>query len=227
MGAPRAPLQLELSTVIERSGVSLPTRGAPAFHQGPRPLHADSFARSLPNPRSIILLNRVLPRFKANDIFPRLSTSSKSGSPQSSKVCCFPERLDAPVTVHRKFRSLPSAPVDGFVPLIVGVPLLAKVIVLRTLLFTFSPSRIPDAVLWPRLTSARCSGKTSPGNAHLPSRLCPSHLRPCFPDRFRASEICASLPSMTASRRFLFVEPALCLRLPSDPISQWTPLPFS
>ena len=35
----------------------------------------------------------------------------------------------------------PSDLVDGFVPLIVGVPLLAKVIVLRTLLFTFSPSR--------------------------------------------------------------------------------------
>jgi len=32
-------------------------------------------------------------------------------------------------------------------------------------------------------------------------------------------------PACTPRMRFLFVEPALCLRLPSDSTSRWTPLP--
>ncbi len=68
------------------------------------------------------------------------------------------------------------------------------------------------------------TGQTSPGNAHLLSRLCPSHLRPCFLDRFWALEIYASLPSTSASMRFLFVGPAFCRSLPSDSASRRTPL---
>ena len=34
------------------------------------------------------------------------------------------------------------------------------------------------------------------------------------------------LTQRTRLMRFLFVGPALCLRLPSDPTSRWTPLPF-
>jgi len=53
--------------------------------------------------------------------------------------------------------------------------------------------------------------QVSPGIAHLPSRLCPSHLQPHFPYRFWTLKILASLSSVIASMRFLFVEPAFCL----------------
>ena len=65
-------------------------------------------------------------------------------------------------------------------------------------------------LLCPRLTSAAVSHtltsavapsaqrRISPGNAHLPSRLCPSHLQPCLPYRYWASKINASSPGMTA-----------------------------
>ncbi|ACV68173.1 hypothetical protein Dret_0882 [Desulfohalobium retbaense DSM 5692] len=42
-------------------------------------------------------------------------------------------------------------------------------------------------------------GQTSPGNAHPPSRLCPPHIRPCFPYKYRALKIMDSLPGMAAS----------------------------
>jgi hypothetical protein len=65
----------------------------------------------------------------------------------------------------------------------------------------------------------------SPGNAHLLSRLCLSHLRLHFPYKYRTLKIIAFSSSATASMRFLFVKPAICLRLPSDSTSRWTPLP--
>ena len=68
--------------------------------------------------------------------------------------------------------------------------------------------------------------QTSPGNALLLSRLCPPHLLPCFPYRYWTLSLIAPLSNMAASMRFLFVEPAFCVQLPSDSTSRWTPLLF-
>ena len=92
---------------------------------------------------------------------------------------------------------------------------------------------MPSADFWPFLPMPFNTGSTmanvqiSPAIAHLPSRLCPSDLRRRFPYKFRALTICAVLPNAAASIRFVFLEPALCLQLPSDPRSPRTPLPFS
>jgi hypothetical protein len=57
----------------------------------------------------------------------------------------------------------------------------------------------------------------SPGIARVPSRLCASDLQHCVPDTYRALHSWACSPRSDASIRFLFVAPALCFRLPSDP----------
>jgi len=69
--------------------------------------------------------------------------------------------------------------------------------------FMFRPSARSKRLLCPRLTSVDPSRhlsmslaltadrQTSPGNAHPPSRLCPPHLRPCFPYRYRTLKIMA------------------------------------
>jgi len=47
-----------------------------------------------------------------------------------------------------------------------------------------------------------------------------------FPPRRRRGSIIREVTAVVAtSMRFLFIGPAVCLRLPSDPTSQWTPLP--
>ena len=49
-----------------------------------------------------------------------------------------------------------------------------------------------------------------------------------FPDDYRALKILAFSPRWELPHmRFLFVGPEVCLRLPSDSTSRWTPLPFS
>jgi hypothetical protein len=48
-------------------------------------------------------------------------------------------------------------------------------------------------------SSTQADFETSPGNAHSPSRLCPPHIRPCFPCKYRALKLYASSPRMTAS----------------------------
>ena len=58
--------------------------------------------------------------------------------------------------------------------------------------------------------------QVSPGMTPLPSRLCPSHLRPRLPYRVWTLTIFAVSSDALASMRFLFVEPAFCLRLPSS-----------
>jgi hypothetical protein len=73
--------------------------------------------------------------------------------------------------------------------------------------------------------SHRATGQISPGNAHLLSRLYPPHIRPRVPDRVGTLKILAFLSRAAASMRFLFVGPAFCLRLPSDPASRRAPLP--
>jgi hypothetical protein len=81
------------------------------------------------------------------------------------------------------------------------------------------------------LSTFRCSllmaaMQISPGMTHSPSRLCPSDLRRSVPCKNWALHLLACSPRCAASIRFLFVGPALCLQLPSDSISRWTPLPF-
>ena len=75
--------------------------------------------------------------------------------------------------------------------------------------------------------SPEANRQTSPGITHSPSRLCLSDLRHGVPCKYWASQILARSPHHDASIRSLFVRPALCLRLPPDPASRRTPLPFS
>src|ERR1035438_341337 len=72
--------------------------------------------------------------------------------------------------------------------------------------------------------SPRANRRTSPGIAHSPSRLCLSDLRHGAPCKYWALRLCARSPRRAASIRFLFVRPALCLRLPPDSASRRTPL---
>ena len=76
--------------------------------------------------------------------------------------------------------------------------------------FTFRPSAWSIRLLCPQLTSVHPSRhlsmplaltadrQTSPGNAHPPSRLCPPHLRLCFPYRYRTLKILAFSSSTAA-----------------------------
>src|SRR5580658_854672 len=75
----------------------------------------------------------------------------------------------------------------------------------------------------PRSTAARW--QISPGIAHSLSRLCPSDIRRIVRCKFWALTIIAASPRYAASIRFVFLEPALCLRLPPDSQSPETPLP--
>ena len=77
----------------------------------------------------------------------------------------------------------------------------------------------------PRSTAAY--RQISPGIAHPLSRLCASDLRRTVPCKYRAFPILAVSPQRVASIRFLFVAPALCLRLPPGPRSPGQPLPCS
>src|SRR5882724_6505756 len=65
--------------------------------------------------------------------------------------------------------------------------------------------------------------QTSPGNAHSPSRLCPPHLRTSFPYRYWTLKILASSSSLHASYAISVRQTSVCLRLPSDSTSRWTP----
>ena len=93
--------------------------------------------------------------------------------------------------------------------------------------------------IWPLLTSDSSSQRlTTPvaqrQTARSP-RVLPTHLHAyacriyitAFPCKYWALRKLARSPYRDASIRCLFVRPALCLRLPSDPTSRWTPLPFS
>ena len=68
---------------------------------------------------------------------------------------------------------------------------------------------------------------------HTPRMIDPRRVRPfvtgirrSLPCKYRALQILACSPRCTASIRFLYVRPALCLQLPSDSQSPATPLPF-
>jgi len=67
----------------------------------------------------------------------------------------------------------------------------------------------------------------SPGNAHSPSRLCPPHIRPCFPCRYRTLKIIDFSSNTTASYvipvRQASVSESPCSRLPACGFLQPTP----
>ena len=75
--------------------------------------------------------------------------------------------------------------------------------------------------------SPKANRQISPGITHSLSCLCLSDLHHGVPCKYRALQRLARSPRRDASIRSLFVRPALCLRLPSDSTSRWTPLPFS
>ena len=99
----------------------------------------------------------------------------------------------------------------------------------------FGPSALPptmaSADFWCPLAtpldvaSSRAEHQISPGMTHPPSRVCLSDLRRIVPCMYRALHFFACSPRCSASIRFLFVRPALCLRLPPDSQSPATPLP--
>jgi hypothetical protein len=165
-------------------------------------------------------------------MFPRSTTASINRFVSGSECPKLAVTLNALPSPSRGFRPLSSEVAPGF-----SAPLSASPLVIESSVSlpayhvpAFSPvdePTIPSADFFqpfPPPLGAGSSGQcrqTSPGNAHPPSRLCPPHLRPCSPDRFRASKIIASSPSIFASIRFLFVRPALCPRLPSDSTSRW------
>ena len=105
--------------------------------------------------------------------------------------------------------------------------------------FTFGPSSrlrgttMASADFWRFIPAPLDAGspeanrQISPGIAHSPSRLCLSDLRHGVPCKYWALRLLARSPRRAASIRFLFVRPALCLQLPPDSTSRWTPLPFS
>src|SRR5215468_4220331 len=88
----------------------------------------------------------------------------------------------------------------------------------------------PD--FWPsfptplEVSSTEADRQISPAIPHSPSRLYLSDLRRSLPCKHWASQGLACSPRCAVSIRFLFVRPALCLLLPPDSISRWTPLPF-
>ena len=94
-------------------------------------------------------------------------------------------------------------------------------------------------VLWPRLTSAGSAMPCDMGYifrcvSHRPPRLRCNSLHPMQPlhlrDRVRVvwdfDSRCSLVRSAPPFMRFLSVGSELCLRLPSDSASRWTPLPF-
>ena len=69
-----------------------------------------------------------------------------------------------------------------------------------------------------------CVRETSQGKERLfPSTYLP-HLRCGLPHSNRASACAAASPARLRLMRFLFVRPEVCLLLPSDSTSRWTPL---
>ncbi len=102
-----------------------------------------------------------------------------------------------------------------------------------TLFRPFPPYHLPEALL-PLLTSHRslllyclrlcCSlgtGETSLGKSRISYNLC--HLHPWIPCSVGFRPVMHPHPSRDAS---LDISPWLCLHLPSDSTSRWTPLVF-
>ena len=66
--------------------------------------------------------------------------------------------------------------------------------------------------------------ETSQGKARFFPSIRLSHLRRGLPHSYRASACLAASPAHMRLMRFLFVRQEVCLLLPSDSTSRWTPL---
>jgi hypothetical protein len=75
--------------------------------------------------------------------------------------------------------------------------------------------------------SANANHQISPGITNSPSRLSLSDLRRNALVQVLGFASIGVLARCVASIRWLFVRAALCLQLPPDSTSRWTPLPFS
>ena len=90
-------------------------------------------------------------------------------------------------------------------------------------------------LIWPLLTSAMRSERLStpsvkdnmadlPGYDALTFTLISVGFTPQRPCKYWALHLLACSPHCVACIRWLFVRAALCLQLPLDPTSRWTPL---
>lgn len=108
----------------------------------------------------------------------------------------------------------------------------------RPLVDSFGPSDRPAVLLWPLLTSAAPSGLLAEavvlfGQDGRSPRVRTSSFAP-HPPHLPENSIMATgfvlssklTVSLRPRMRFVFLGSWLCLRLPSDPTSRWTPLPF-
>ena len=144
--------------------------------------------------------------------------------------------LDAPEPSSRRFRRLPSGWVSSFSALLSASPLVIEIRVSSPLLQVqaFAPvdgATMPSAdfcnFFLPPLSDS------SSWQSCRPPRVMRTHLhayvRRIYAQAFRTGiglwRYTPPHPACTPHMRFLFVEPALCLRLPSDSTSRWTPLP--
>src|SRR5258706_1681319 len=99
-----------------------------------------------------------------------------------------------------------------------GLTLRSRELLCR-LLTSASPSRhLSVTVVRDRLADL-------PGYCALTFTLMPAAYTPKLSVQVLDFEDICLLIQLARLMRFLFVGPALCLRLPSDPTSRWTPLP--
>ena len=78
-----------------------------------------------------------------------------------------------------------------------------------------------------RLFLSEHSVQTSPGTTRFFPSIYLPHLPPLVPCSYWTLTWMAVLSQAIAYIRFLFVRPEVCLRLPSDSTSRWTPLPLA
>ena len=78
-----------------------------------------------------------------------------------------------------------------------------------------------------RLFLSEHSVQTSPGTTRFFPSIYLPHLPPLVPCSYWTLTWMAVLSQAIAYIRFLFVRPEVCLQLPSDSTSRWTPLPLA
>ena len=89
---------------------------------------------------------------------------------------------------------------------------------LRPLLTSLAPSQRFTSLVCPKAKRGTSQGKSRDLRA-----ICLSHLRPRLPSDIGLWVVWPPRPDAVASMRFLFVRPALCLQLPSDPVLRRRP----
>ena len=143
-------------------------------------------------------------------MFSRSTTASIRCIASGLESSLFTVTFDAPRPVPRRFRRLLPGQVSGFSAFLSASPLVIEIRVsfpfLRVRAFPpVDGGTMPSADFYqfipPPLddSSTMANWQTSPGNAHPPSRLCPPHLRPCFPYRYWTLKLSAFSSSTSAS----------------------------